>query len=154
MFRVLFILIVALALMFPTLAQDDVEQETEEAPVLTVKRGESEILEIVSAYLLQGEKVERSLRSDYFVTEGSLDLGEGSWSLVATDLGGDEFTTYMGTDLTGIDLELHASPSRCFRALDFYASNAFRITCPLRSLGFELRSATSISLMLLTKVIG
>ena len=95
MFRVLFILIVALALMFPTLAQDDEGPETEEMSLLSLNRGDAEELEVLAAYLLEGEKVERRLKSDYFVTNDSLQLEEGSWSLLATGLGADA-TVFLG----------------------------------------------------------
>ena len=154
MFRVLLVLIAGLTLMFPTLAQDSDEQETEEVPMLSLKQGEAEALEVFAAYLLEGEKVELRFRSDYYVTDGSLNLEEGSWSLLATGLDIGDVTTYMGSDYRGIDLEIDASPGRCFRALDVYSAVAFRITCPLRSLNFEMRSDSEVSLLLVTKVIG
>ena len=42
------------------------------------ERGEGAALPIHNAYLIIGDKVDRSFRTDYYVTEGSMELEEGA----------------------------------------------------------------------------
>ncbi|MCY4024000.1 MAG: hypothetical protein OXF32_11195 [Anaerolineaceae bacterium] len=151
MLRVVLILIAGLALMFPAFAQDDEREETDESPVISLKRGEAEALEILAAFLLEGEKVELSFRSDYYANEGSLSLEEGRYSLLAVGIGGDT-TTYIGEDATGVDLMLTAFNERCFRALTYVSAGAFRITCPEYTVRFEINSHTQYSLLMISRL--
>lgn len=139
-------------LLFPAFAQDAGGQQTEEIPLFSLTTGEAEFIDVDRAYLLEGEKVERFLQSDFYRSEGALNLEEGSWSLIVSGLGGDDETTYGGRDFPNADIELNASPSRCISELNVSASKAFRVTCPLRSLKFEIRSDSSHTLLLITQL--
>jgi len=155
MLRLMLLLGAALTLMFPVFAQDEEREETEETlTILSLEHGQAEALEVYAAYLLEGEKVEERWRSDYFVSKGSFVLEEGSWSLFATGLDVGDWTTYAGAEFRGLDLEISAAPERCFTALDYYSTKAFRISCPLETLDFELRIDSQLSLLLVTQVIG
>ena len=152
MMRVLLLLIVTLTLTFPALGQDEGEQITEASPAMSLIRGKAEFIDVDKAYLLIGDKVELSLQSDYYQSEGTLDLEEGSWSLIAAGIERDDRTTYGGRDFSGADIELRASPSRCLSILNIDSAKAFRISCPLRSLRFEIRSNSSKTLLLITQL--
>ena len=152
MMRVLLLLIVTLTLTFPALGQDEGEQITEASPAMSLIRGKAEFIDVDKAYLIAGDKVERFLQSDYYQSEGTLDLEEGSWSLIAAGIGGDDKTTYAGSDFPSADLELRAIPARCLSLLNIQSAKAFRIGCPLRSLRFEIRSDSTTTLLLITQL--
>lgn len=149
MLRVILVLIAGLALMFPVVAKDEESEEAEETPILSLRRGESEALKVFAAYLLEGEKIELSFRSDYYASEGSLTLEEGRYSLLAAGIGGDT-TTYIGEDATGVDLMLTAFNELCFKSLTFVSANAFRITCPEYTVRLELNSHAQYSLLMIS----
>ena len=152
MFRILLCMLLIIATCFPAMAQDPVEEETVDDPGIKVNRGEVEVLDIVSAYILHGEKVELTLRSDYYASEGSLSLADGSYSLLASGIGGD-VTTYVGTgDLDDADLTLTAFNELCFKALTTISAFAFRITCPRYVVRYELRSSSELSLLLVSRL--
>lgn len=154
MLRLLLVLFAGLVLMFPAMAQDEESEESEDTlPILSLKQGEGEALEVYAAYLLHGEKVELSFRSDYYASEGSLTLEEGIYSLLVAGLGGD-ITTYIGEDedAFGVDLRLTAFNELCFKTLTFAPADAFRITCPQYTVGFELNSHTQYSLLMISRL--
>ncbi len=152
MIRILVLLIAFLTLNIPVLAQDTLDQATEESPVLSIVIGEAEFINLAQVYLAKGKKKERTFQSDYYRTVGTLGLEEGSWSIIAAGIGGDDETTYSGKDFPNTDIELQASPQRCFTSLISEAAKAFNIKCPLRSLKFEVRSNSSQTLLLITQL--
>lgn len=111
---------------------------------LAFERGEGVELPIENGYVVIGDKVKRTLRSDYYHTEGSIELQEGTWAILAIGLGGDDSTGYLTTDL-----ELDFSPTRCVDSLGNDWNNAFTISCPLRFLNFEIKTGYELTLLLI-----
>ena len=108
------------------------------------ERGEGTALPIDNAYLIIGDKINRSFRTDYYVTEGSMELEEGAWVIFAMGLGGEDSTNYVTTDL-----ELDFSPTRCVESFGDDWNNAFTITCPLRFLNFEVKSGYELAVLVI-----
>ena len=143
MFRVLLILTVVMISVILVFAQDQDTTDQEAPLAITFERGEGEVFSGSNIYILTGDKIERSFRSDYYLTEGSIVLEDGTWSLLAVGIGGTEPTLYATTDL-----EIDASPTRCMESLGDDWENAFTITCPLRFLRFELKTGVQLALLL------
>ena len=108
------------------------------------ERGEGKVFLIDNAYLIIGDRIERSIRSDYYLSEGTIELEEGEWTILAIGYGGDESTMYVTTDL-----EIDFSPTRCVDSLGIDWNNAFAISCPLRFLNFEIKSGYELVLLLI-----
>ena len=116
-----------------------------------------------TAFVVLGEKIKRTFRSDYYQTTGTLVLDEGIWSITVTGLGGDDQTAYTSTEI-----EIDALPARCIKSagnfwsralgsswkdeFSFSGSNTFEISCLLRSFEWEIRSGVPISLLLIAKL--
>ncbi len=147
------VLVLVLTLYIPILAQDSPDQPTENPPVLSTSIGSEEPLRISQAFIVNGRKKERAFRSDFYESVGLLTLYEGEWSIVATGLGGRDKTTFDGSDFRGVDVDLQASPQRCFRLLTSKFGKAFEIKCPLRSLKFNMRSDSSETMLLVAQLL-
>ncbi|MDE2819595.1 MAG: hypothetical protein OXN94_18250 [Chloroflexota bacterium] len=136
--RYVMILRFAVVLLFTLSAIPAISQE------ISLVRGVGETHLIDTAYLLIGDKIKRSFRSDYYLTEGALELEEGSWSILAVGMGGDESTMYVTTDL-----ELDFSPTGCVESFGDSWNNAFTISCPLRFFNFEIKTGYELTLLLI-----
>lgn len=154
MSKLVVLLLTGLALCTTILAQDNPDRTSQDEPILSASIGYAESLGIGQAFLVKGRKKERTFRSDYYESEGLLSVYEGDWSIIVAGIGGNDVTTYNGTDFPDADIELRASPRSCYSSWNLYsvAAKAFRIKCPLRSLRFELRSNSSHTLILITRL--
>lgn len=153
MIKLVAVLISFFTICMSILAQDSLDQPQEDVSVLSISRGIAETIDLAQAYLVNGRKKERTLRSDYYEAVGILSLDEGEWSIVAAGLGGRDKTTFGGSDFRGVDVELQASPQRCFRLLASKFGKAFEIKCPLRSLRFSMRSDSSQTMLLIAQLL-
>ncbi len=111
---------------------------------LVFERGEGTALSIDNAYFLIGDRIKRSFRSDYYLTEGFIELEEGAWSILAVGFGGEDSTLYSSTEL-----ELDFSPTRCVESYGEDWNNAFTISCSLRFLSFEIKSGYELTLLMI-----
>ena len=144
MTRILLVLVVALALACPAYSQSADEPEQEAPIAISFERGEGEVFLGSTIYLLNGDRIERSFRSDYYLTEGSIELEEGTWSILAVGIGGNDRTMYATTDI-----EIDSSPTRCLESLGDDWENAFTISCSLRFLEFEVKTGNPLALLLI-----
>lgn len=131
----------------PSSAQNEGETVQNPSIDISFERGEGEVFLESNAFLIFGDLIERSLRSNYFLTEGEFKLDEGAWSIFAVGIGGSESTLYATTDLA-----IDASPTRCLDSWSIDWKNAFTITCPLRFLRFEVKSGYPIAMLLVTSM--
>ena len=98
-------------------------------------------------YLVNGEKVERSFLSDYYLTEGGWDIEEGEWLIVAIGVGGDDRTSWV-TD----DFNYEAYPSRCVKELgDTWRSGALEVRCSAQ-LEWSVQTGFPIAFLLVVRL--
>ena len=146
MLKPLFAICLTLMLSSVSLAQDSISEPSSTLGI-TLERGEGKGISISTAYLLVGEKIERAFSSDYYLSEGTINLKEGKWSILAIGVGGNDSTSYAGTDLA-----LEFAPTRCLRKLQSDWNETFTISCPLRFLRFKLQSNKQKTLLLVTNL--
>jgi hypothetical protein len=152
MHKLIALLITCFALNISLFAQESIDQTPEGEPLLSITIGDAELIDITKAYLVKGRKVERTFQSDYYESAGVLSLAEGKWSLVASGLGGKNQTTHTGDDFPSADVEIQASPNRCFASIRSGPGKAFEIQCPLRSLRIRIRSDSLQTLLLIRQL--
>ena len=144
MVKLLLVACVTLVLSYLSLAQDAAGQPGS-SRAITLERGQGRAYGISNTFLLSGEKIELRFLADYYFSEGYIDVGEGKWSFLAVGVGGNDSTTYGGTDLT-----LEFAPTRCVRKLQSNWNDTLTIHCPLRFLRFEIRSNAKKALLIVT----
>ncbi|MCY3934747.1 MAG: hypothetical protein OXG09_01970 [Chloroflexi bacterium] len=97
-------------------------------------------------YLVEGEKVERPFRSDYYLTEGVFDIEVGDWLIVAIGLGGDDRTFY-STD----DFNYEASPLQCVKEIGYpWSNSALEVTCSAQ-LEWSVQTGFPIAFLLVVR---
>ena len=144
MVKLLLVACVTLVLSYLSLAQDAAGQPGS-SRAITLERGQGRTYGISNTFLLSGEKIELRFLADYYFSEGYIDVGEGKWSFLAVGVGGNDSTTYGGTDLA-----LEFAPTRCVRKLQSNWNDTLTIHCPLRFLRFEIRSNAKKALLIVT----
>ena len=140
------LLVVCVTLILSSLAvAQDAAGQPGSSRAITLERGQGRTYGISNTFLLSGEKIELRFLADYYFSEGYIDVGEGKWSFLAVGVGGNDSTTYGGTDLT-----LEFAPTRCVRKLQSNWNDTLTIHCPLRFLRFEIRSNAKKALLIVT----
>lgn len=95
-----------------------------------------------------GEKVERSFRADFFLTEGKLDIEEGNWLIDVMAVGGRDRTNWGDPSF-----EYEARPSRCVGSPreGMWSENVLFASCAV-NLSWVVKSSFPLSILAIVKL--